>query len=60
MSCNETGNDNEQIMLNNTQRIETNKNFIHRGSMITNDSNKDEIRRRLCIAKNDMISLTSI
>ena len=61
ISRNEAENDNQHIMLNNIQSIETVNNFIYLGSMITNDyDDSSEIRRRLSLAKSAMISLTNI
>lgn len=45
ISGNETGNDSEQILLNNTRSI---KNFIFLGSIITNDCDGTKTKVRYC------------
>ena len=60
--CRKPSNDEELHFITvNKKRIENVKEFIYLGSLITNNcDDTKEIRRRLCIAKTAMISLTQI
>ena len=60
--CRKPNNDEEfNFITVNNRRIENVKEFIYLGSLITNNcDDTKEIRRRLCIAKTAMISLTQI
>ena len=51
----------EHIIIDNNERIENVDEFVYLGALITNDyDDTKEIRRRLCIARNAMVSLTKI
>ena len=56
-----TAKDADHITVSNNEIIENVKEFIYLGTLITNtyDDTK-EIRRRLCIARSAMVSLTNI
>ena len=60
--CRKPNNDEELNFITvNNKRIESVKEFIYLGSLITNNcDDTKEIKRRLCIAKIAMISLTQI
>ena len=49
----------EQIIVDNNERIENVDEFVYLGALITNNyDDTKEIRRRSCIARNVMVSLT--
>ena len=60
--CRKPNNDEELNCITvNNKRVENVKEFIYLGSLITNNcDDTKEIRRRLCITKTAMISLTQI
>ena len=59
---NQNTKDADHIIVNNNEIIENVKEFVYLGTLITNNDTNDtkEIRRRLCIARSAMVSLTNI
>ena len=58
---NQNANDAHHIIVNNNEIIENLKEFVYLGTLITsNYDDTKEIRRRLCIARSTMVSLTNI
>ena len=58
---NQTAKDADHITVSNNEIIENVKEFVYLGTLITNNyDDTKEIRRRLCIARSAMVSLTKI
>ena len=58
---NQNTTDADHIIVNNNKIIENVKEFVYLGTLITNNyDDTKEIRRRLCIARSAMVSLTNI
>ena len=58
---NQNTKDADHIIVNNNEIIENVKEFVYLGTLITNNyDDTKKIRRRLCIARSAMVSLTNI
>ena len=58
---NQNTKDADHIIVNNNEIIENVKEFVYLGALITNNyDDTKEIRRRLCIARSVMVSVTNI
>ena len=58
---NQNTKDADHIIVSNNEIIENVKEFVYLGTLITNNyDDTKEIRRRLCIGRSAMVSLTNI